>query len=106
MRECRILMAHDCILHLDPKVVENHFTSVDNKITTVGDNLADLSNYITKLDTIHQITESTKELIHSNISNKAPDKSMEAIDSRLHKLESICSQLSTKIDTLDLSKLK
>ena len=94
------------ILHLDPKVVENHFTSVDNKITTVGDNLADLSNYITKLDTIHQITESTKELIHSNISNKAPDKSMEVIDSRLHKLESICSQLSTKIDTLDLSKLK
>ena len=73
------------ILHLDPKVVENHFTSVDNKITTVADNLADLSNYITKLDTIHQITESTKELIHSNISNKAPDKSMEAIDSRLHK---------------------
>ena len=94
------------ILHLDPKVVENHFTSVDNNITTVGDNLADLSNYITKLDTIHQITESTEELIHSNISNKAPDKSMEAIDSRLHKLESICSQLSTKIDTLDLSKLK
>ena len=94
------------ILHLDPKVVENNFTSIDNKITTVGDNLADLFNYITKLDTIHQITESTKELIHSNISNKAPDKSMEAIDCRLHKLESICSQLSTKIDSLDLSKLK
>ena len=94
------------ILHLDPKAVENHFTSIDNKITTVGDNLADLSNYITKLDTIHQITESTKELIHSNISNTAPDKSMEAIDSGLHKLESICSQLSTKIDSLDLSKLK
>ena len=94
------------ILHLDPKAVENHFTSIDNKIITVGDNLADLSNYITKLDTIHQITESTKELIHSNISNTAPDKSMEAIDSGLHKLESICSQLSTKIDSLDLSKLK
>ena len=94
------------ILHLDPKAAENHFTSIDNKITTVGDNLPDLSNYITKLDTIHQITESTKELIHSNISNTAPDKSMEAIDSGLHKLESICSQLSTKIDSLDLSKLK
>ena len=94
------------ILHLDPKAVENHFTSIDNNITTVGDNLADLSNYITKLDTIHQITESTKELIHSNISNTAPDKSMEAIDSGLHKLESIYSQLSTKIDSLDLSKLK
>ena len=93
------------ILHLDPKVVENHFASIDNKITSVGDNLADLSNYITKLDTIHQITESTK-LIHSNISNKAPDKSMEVINSRLHKLELICSQLSTKIDSLDLSKLK
>ena len=93
------------ILHLDPKVVENHFASIDNKIASVGDNLADLSKYVTKLDTIHQITESTKELIHSNISNKTPDKSMEAIDSRLHKLESICSQLSTKIDSLDLSKL-
>ena len=41
------------ILHLEPKKVENFFTCIEAKITSVGDNLADLSNYVTVLDSVY-----------------------------------------------------
>ena len=95
------------ILHLEPSHVENFFTSIDSKISSVSDSLADLSNYVTKLDDIHMLTGTTHRLMVDSKSNhsESDTKSFDAIDSRIQKLESICAQLSTKIESFDISPL-
>ena len=95
------------ILHLEPSHVENFFTSIDSKISSVSDSLTDLSNYVTKLDDIHMLTGTTHRLIVDSKSNSSESdtKSFYAIDSRIQKLESICAQLSTKIESFDISPL-
>ena len=95
------------ILHLEPSHVENFFTSIDSKISSVSDSLADLSNYVTKLDDIHMLTGTTHRLMVDSKSNRSESdtKSFDAIDSRIQNLESICAQLSTKIESFDISPL-
>ena len=51
------------ILHMEPSHVKNFFTSIDSKISSVSDSLADLSNYVTKLDDIHMLTGTTHRLM-------------------------------------------
>ena len=95
------------ILHLQPSIVENYFKSIESKVTSVSDNLIDLSNYVTKLDAIHELAGSTNNIINSKtISSASETKSLEMIDSRIQKLESISSQLSTKLESLDFSPLQ
>ena len=94
------------ILHLKPSHVEKYFKSIDSKVTPINDNLVDLSNYVTKLDDIHKLTGTTNELVHSNLNNSESDKkSFDAFDSRIQKLESICTQLSTKLESFDMHPL-
>ena len=62
------------ILHLKPSDVENYFKSIDSKVTSINDNLVDLSNYVTKLDDIHKLTDTTNKLVHSNLNNSESDK--------------------------------
>ena len=95
------------ILHLKPSVVEDYFKSIESKVTSVSDNRMDLSNYVTRLDAIHELTGSTNNIINSKtISSASENKSLEMIDSRIQKLESMCSQLSTKLESLDFSLLQ
>ena len=94
------------ILHLKPSDVENYFKTIDSKVTSINDNLVDLSNYVTKLDDIHKLTDTTNELVHSNLNNPESDKKpFDAFDSRIQKLESICAQLSTKLESFDMRPL-
>ena len=95
------------ILHLEPSHVEDFFTSIDSKISSVSDSLTDLSNYATKLDDIHMLTGTAHRLMVDSKSNSSEldTKSFDAIDSRIQKLESICAQLSTKIESFDISPL-
>ena len=93
------------ILHLEPNHVENFFTSIDSKISSVSDSLTDLSNYVTKLDDIHMLLGTTHRLMVDSKTNSSESdaKSFDAIDSRIQKLESICAQLSTKIESFDIN---
>ena len=95
------------ILHLKPSVVENYFESIESKVSAVSDNLADLSNYVTKLDAIHELIGSTNKLIHLKTSSSASGNNLlDVIDSRIQKLESICAELSNKLESFDLSPLQ
>ena len=93
------------ILHLEPKKVENFFTSIETKITSVSDNLADLSNYVTMLDSVHKTVNSTNALVNSKVGSN-DSQALGQLDTRLEKLESICSQLSTKLESFDISALQ
>ena len=93
------------IIHLDPKKVEDYFTGIDDKITSVSDNLNDLSNYVTILDSVQETVNSTNTLINSKV-GCTNSETFERIDIRLQKLESICSQLNTKLESFDISVLQ
>ena len=95
------------ILHLKPSNVESYFKSIESKVTSVNDNLADLSNYVTKLDAIHELAGSTNSILNSKpLSSPPENNSLDMIDSRIQKLESMCSQLSDKLESLDFSQLQ
>ena len=91
------------IIHLDPKKVEEYFTGIDDKITSVSDN--DLSNYVTILDSVQETVNSTNTLINSKV-GCTNTETLERIDTRLQKLELICSQLNTKLELFDISALQ
>ena len=95
------------ILHLEPKNVENYFMRIDDKISSVTDNLSDLSNYVTILDSVQKTVNSTNTIISSKVSSTDGDSvSLGQLDIRLQKLESICSQLTTKLESFDISALQ
>ena len=95
------------ILHLEPKNVENYFMRIDDKISSVIDNLSDLSNYVTILDSVQKTVNSTNTIINSKVSSTDGDSvSLGQLDIRLQKLESICSQLTTKLESFDISALQ
>ena len=57
------------IFHLEPKNVENYFMRIDDKISSVTDNLSDLSNYVTILDSVQKTVNSTNTIISSKVSS-------------------------------------
>ena len=93
------------ILHLDAKKVENYFSSIENKITLANDNLSDLSNYVTILDSIHETVNNTNTLVNYKV-NSTDSHTLGQLDTRIQKLEHICSQLSTKLESFDTSALQ
>ena len=93
------------ILHLGAKKVENYFSSIENMITLANDNLSDLSNYVTILDSIHETVNNTNTLVNSKV-NSTDSHTLGQLDTRIQKLEHICSQLSTKLESFDSSALQ
>ena len=76
---------------------------IDDKISLVTDNLSDLSNYVTILDSVQKTVKSTNTIISSKVSSTDGDSvSLGQLDIRLQKLESICSQLTTKLESFDI----
>ena len=61
------------ILHLEPKNVENYFMRIDDKISSVTDNLSDLSNCVTILDSVQKTVNSTSTIISSKVSSTDGD---------------------------------
>ena len=91
------------ILHLEPKNVENYFMRIDDKISSVTDNLSDLSNYVTILDSVQKTVNSTNTIISSKVSSTDGDSvSLGQLDIKLQKLESICSQLTTEFGAFQI----
>ena len=80
---------------------------IDDKISSVTDNLSDLSNYVTILDSVQKTVNSTNTIISSKVSSTDGDSvSLGQLDIKLQKLESICSQLTTKLESFDISALQ
>ena len=79
--------------------------SIETKITSVSDNLVDLSYYVMMLDSIYKMVNSTNALVNSKVGSN-DSKALGQLDTRLEKLESICSQLSTKLKSFNISALQ
>ena len=57
------------------------------------------------LDSIHKMVNSTNALVNTKVGSN-DSKALGQLDTRLEKLESICSQLSTKLESFDISALQ
>ena len=84
------------ITHIEPEEVSNFFMVTNKKIDTHENSINDLSKYITKLDTI-------EEIVNSKIKESSPYSpyNLDDLTSRIASLESLCTQLNTKIDSMN-----
>ena len=90
------ISAFSNITHIEPKEVNNFFTVTNKKIDTLEDSINDLSKYTTKLNTI-------EEIVNSKVRENSPPYSpynLDDLTSRIASLESLCTQLNTKRDSM------
>ena len=83
------------ILHIEPKQVNDSLHKIDDNLSTVKDKVDSLhEDYVSKLTSI-------EEFINKRVLVTTPQvDSHNTLMDRIHNLESLCTQLATKMDTL------
>ena len=89
------------ILHTEPCETNNFFSKTYDKISAVSSDIHDLSNYVTKLDTIEELVN---KMIDNVLSNSLPASEPHSCK-RLENLELICGELTRKMDNFNFKPL-